>query len=61
MRPLYVMLEEADRALLDKLAADAGVSRGRSVTVADVVRQLVRDAAMREKPLRIDLMRQARR
>lgn len=61
MSPLYVQLEDDDRALLDKLAADAGALRGRPVPIADVVRQLVRDAAAKQKPLRVDVERRPRR
>ena len=52
-KPLYVKLEAHDRAQLDKLAADSGAAIGRPVTVSDVVRQLVRDATKRGKPVRV--------
>lgn len=48
-RPLYVYLSPEDRAALDALVAAAGHARGRTATVADVVRQLVHDQAARKK------------
>ena len=53
MSTLYVKLGDEDRVLLDKLAADAGAARGKPVPVSDIIRQLVREAAKRGKPMRI--------
>jgi hypothetical protein len=51
--PLYVKLSAQDKASLCKLAAECGMVEGRPVTVADVVRQLVRDAVNRSTPVRL--------
>jgi hypothetical protein len=53
MKPLYVELTDEDRASLDKLAAVSGVAAGRPLRIADIVRQLVRDAAGKGAPVRI--------
>jgi len=52
---LYVVLAARDKATLSKLAADSGAAAGHPVTISDVVRQLVRDAA-KKGPLRIRLV-----
>ena len=54
-RPLYVMLTAEDKAALSKLAADSGAAAEHPVTVSDVIRQLVRDAAKKGTPVRIRL------
>ena len=59
MKALYVMLAAKDKAALSKLAADSGAAAGHPVTVSDVVRQLVRDAAKKGTPLRIRLEERA--
>jgi hypothetical protein len=59
IQPLYVKLSAQDKARLCKLAADSGAAAGRCVTVSDVVRQLVRDAAKRTAPIRIHLEERA--
>lgn len=53
MKPLYVELDDEDRATLDRLAAEAGVAAKRPVRIVEIVRQLVRDAAGRRRPVRI--------
>jgi hypothetical protein len=50
---LYVELTAEDRDLLDRLTARTGAAAGRPVSRSDVVRQLVRDAAGRDAPVRI--------
>lgn len=52
-KALIVELTPADRALLERVTADAGVRAGRRVRLAEVVRQLVRDAAARRTPVRV--------
>jgi hypothetical protein len=53
MTPLYVELDTEDRAKLERLAADAGAAARRPVRLAEIIRQLVRDAAARSKPVRV--------
>jgi hypothetical protein len=50
---LYVKLAADDHARLNKLAAESGAAAGRPVSLSDVVRQLVRDAAAKATPVRI--------
>lgn len=50
---LFVKLSPEDRARLNRLAADSGAAEGRPVSVSDVIRQLVREASSRRKPLRL--------
>ena len=54
---LYIRFGEEDHVMLNKLAANAGALKGKPVTVSDVVRQLVRDAAARGKPVRVTIER----
>jgi hypothetical protein len=53
MKPIYIELSDKDRTLLDALAADSSAEARRPVRLAEVVRQLVRDAAARGKPVRV--------
>jgi hypothetical protein len=53
LKPFFVKLTPQDRARLDRLAADSGAAAGHPVSLADVVRQLVRDASRKGVPLRI--------
>lgn len=48
-------LSAEDRARLERLAADAGAAVGKPVGLADVIRQLVRDATAKKVPVRIRL------
>ena len=53
VKPLYVKLAVPDRDQLDRLTAESSAAAGRPITVADIIRQLVRDAAKKGKPIRI--------
>jgi hypothetical protein len=53
VKPFYVELSDTDRALLDRLAADSSAVARRPVRLAEIVRQLVRDAARKGTPVRI--------
>ena len=53
MSPLYLKLHDDERAALDKLAADAGAALGKPVPVVALIRQLVKDATKRGRPVRI--------
>jgi hypothetical protein len=50
---LYVELNVEAREALDKITADCGFAEHRPVTYAEVVRQLIHDAAQRGKPVRL--------
>ena len=58
---LYVELDAEDRARIERLAAESGAAIGRPVSMTDVVRQLVRDASDRGRPVRIGPPRRSRR
>lgn len=53
MTPICVKLGVEDRRRLERLAAESGSAVGRPVTLSDVIRQLVRDAASRTTPVRV--------
>jgi hypothetical protein len=53
MKVLFLELSDEDRARVERLAADSGAAIGRPVSMSDVVRQLVRDAAAKATPVRI--------
>ncbi len=53
MSVVYVKMTPADRAALDQLTAESGAAVGRPVSMSDVVRTLVREAAARGKPVRV--------
>jgi hypothetical protein len=53
VKVLYIELDDADRKLVERLAADSGALVGRPVSMSDVIRQLVRDAAARGRPIRV--------
>lgn len=50
---LFVELTAEDRASVQQLAAASGMALGRPVSVSEVVRQIVRDAAKKKTPIRI--------
>ena len=58
---LYVELDDDDRKLVERLAAESGAALGRLVSMSDVVRQLVREAGERTKPVRVCLDETSRR
>jgi hypothetical protein len=49
---LYVELNDADRSIVERLAAASGAAEGRPVSIAAVVRALIREAAKRKTPIR---------
>lgn len=53
MKVLYVKLEDRDRVSIERLAADSSAAAGKLVSMSDVVRQLIREAAERSRPVRV--------
>jgi hypothetical protein len=51
--PLYVELSAEARAELQQITADCGFAEHRPVTYSEVVRQLIHDASLRGKPVRL--------
>lgn len=50
---VYVEMLHEEHAQVARLAAESGALAGHPVSMADVVRQLVRDAARRGTPVRV--------
>jgi transposase len=48
-QPLLIRLSDADRAALEDLAVRASDVQGRRVSLAEVVRQIIRDAAVHHR------------
>ena len=55
MKPevLYIKLPLEEKTALAQLTATSGAAVGHNVTMSEVVRQLVRDAAASGKPVRV--------
>lgn len=49
---LYLRLENDERRAVERLAAETSAAEGRLVSMTDVMRQLIRDAAARKTPVR---------
>ena len=50
---LYVELDSTDRANVERLAAESSAAGGRLVSMSDIVRQLIREAVAKGKPVRV--------
>jgi hypothetical protein len=50
---LYLRLEDDERRAVEHLAAATSAAEGKLVSMTDVMRQLIRDAAGRKTPVRI--------
>jgi len=53
LHPFMTRWSNEDRQLLDRLTLDSGAVVGRPVSRMDVLRQLVRDAASKGRPVRV--------
>lgn len=54
MKPvLYLRLEREERRAVEQLAAETSAAEGKLVSMTDIMRQLIRDAAVRKTPVRI--------
>jgi hypothetical protein len=53
LRPFPTRWSDEDWTALQKLALGSGEAAGRVISVMDVLRQLVRDAAQKGRPVRV--------
>ena len=54
LNPFMTRWSNGDLTLLHKLTLDSGAAAGHPIAVMDVLRQLVRDAAQRGRPVRVE-------